>query len=88
MVEFTSPEIERLQREIAHRLGYKLVGYRREYPAWTVRLESQRRADPSKPELPRASMRLTTLPGGAASGCRSIGMPACLCFNISTTAFS
>jgi Fur family transcriptional regulator, ferric uptake regulator len=30
VVEFTSPEIERLQREIANRLGYKLVGHRLE----------------------------------------------------------
>lgn len=30
VIEFTSPEIERLQNEIAQRLGYKLVGHRLE----------------------------------------------------------
>jgi Fur family transcriptional regulator, ferric uptake regulator len=46
VVEFTSPEIERLQREIAHRLGYKLVGHRLELYARPAR---RRRSDESDP---------------------------------------
>ena len=30
MIEFVDPEIERLQQEIARRLGYKLVDHRLE----------------------------------------------------------
>lgn len=36
VIEFTSPEIERLQDEIARRLGYKLVGHRLELYAEPV----------------------------------------------------
>lgn len=41
VIEFTSPEIERLQEEIAERLGYKLVGHRLELYA-TPAAESRR----------------------------------------------
>ncbi len=30
VIEFSSPEIERLQEEVARRMGYRLVGHRLE----------------------------------------------------------
>lgn len=40
VIEFTSPEIERLQEEVAEKLGYKLVGHRLELYATPLAAKS------------------------------------------------
>jgi Fur family ferric uptake transcriptional regulator len=44
VIEFSSPEIERLQAEIARRLGFKLVGHRLELYATALTDEAEPRS--------------------------------------------
>jgi Fur family ferric uptake transcriptional regulator len=50
VVEFRDPAIERLQEEIARRLGYDLVGHRLEL--YAVRQKARRKAKPAAAEEP------------------------------------
>ena len=43
VIEFSSPEIERLQEEIASRLGYRLAGHRLELYALPLRAGARKR---------------------------------------------
>jgi Fur family ferric uptake transcriptional regulator len=47
VIEFTSPEIERIQAEIARALGYRLVGHRLELYAEPLQKPRQRKAKQS-----------------------------------------